>query len=460
MSKPESWKSWQGRVVAEKFLLRQYLGGSDHSAVYATETPAPQSARAAIKLMNLTSTGASPADLDRELSRLRAALSLSHPHLIRTIEAGRCQIESSPFLYLVMEQADDDLSQILPQRALEPSEVGDLLPPLIDALSYLHSRGFIHSRIKPSNVLAVGEQLKLSADNIHAAANPNSTRRRADAYDAPETAAGISSPEGDLWSVGAILIAALTQNVALVEDGVRTGSGLPQNIPDPYRGIARECLRLDPKQRCSLAEIQARLHPSARSVPAEPELAFTPGSHFRFSWRTAIPAAVLCLLALVWGLYRVISRPSPEKAAESQTQPPPAASEPSPPQSLSAPPPRASAQPENPPRATAPPNKPTTSEGTVVHQVLPEVPKSAMHTISGTIKVVVRVQVDPSGRVSSASFKSTGSSRYFANLAMKAAEQWEFSAPLVNDRPTASTWLLQFRFKRSSTQATPQRVKG
>jgi outer membrane biosynthesis protein TonB len=68
--------------------------------------------------------------------------------------------------------------------------------------------------------------------------------------------------------------------------------------------------------------------------------------------------------------------------------------------------------------------------------------------------------VDVSGKVSAATLKSPGSSRYFANQALKAAERWEFSAPEVGGQPTASTWLLQFRFKKASIEASPQRVKG
>ena len=96
----------------------------------------------------------------------------------------------------------------------------------------------------------------------------------------------------------------------------------------------------------------------------------------------------------------------------------------------------------------------------MVRQVLPDVPRSAQNTIRGTIKVIVRVEVDPSGKVASAAFKMRGSSAYFAREAMTAAKQWEFSAPQVNGQATASAWLLQFRFKRKDIQATPQRVKG
>ena len=455
MSKPETWKSWEGRVVDGKFPLRQYLGGSDHSAVFLTETPEAKPAEAAIKLIDPQGK-----DIERGLSRLRGTAALSHPHLMRTFEAGRVQIDGAPVLYVVMERADDDLGQILPERALEPGEVGELLPPVIDALSYLHGRGFVHGRITPSNVLAVGNQLKLSADNAHVASQTTSTRRRIDAYDAPETAAGIVAPEGDVWSVGALLVAALTQNVALAADGSESKTGLPQNIAEPFRGIARECLHLDPKRRCSLPQIRARLQPAGRSVPAEPvPKPIEPARHYRYSWRMFLPIAVLILFALAWGLYRLIfpSKPAatPEATVAVSEQPkqetPPPATQTTP---------AAPAQPAVQPPASARPDAPkrVDTPGQVLHQVIPEVPKSAQNTISGTIKVIVHVQVDPSGKVMSAKFKTSGSSRYFANQAMKAAERWEFTPPQVDGQPTASNWLLQFRFKRSSIQASSQRV--
>src|SRR5256885_16994571 len=82
MSKPESWKIWEGRSVAGKFPLRQWLGGSNHSAVFSTERPG--AAKAAIKLIAIE-----PGAAEQELLRIRAAIKLSHPHLIRIFEAGR-----------------------------------------------------------------------------------------------------------------------------------------------------------------------------------------------------------------------------------------------------------------------------------------------------------------------------------------------------------------------------------
>ena len=442
MSKPDTGISWEGRVIEGKYPLRQWLGGSDHSAVFLTEFADRPSQKAAIKLTQVDEGSA-----ELQLSRLRATKKLSHPHLIRTVECGLCRVEGSPFLYVLMECADDDLSQILPERPLAPSEVSDLLPPVLDALSYLHKNGFVHGRVKPSNVLAAGDQLKLSTDQVAPVVQQDGKHRRRDVYDAPETAAGIISPAGDIWSVGVTLLAALTQSVTAAEQASPTNRDLPETIPDPFRGIVRECLQLDPNRRCPLKEIQSRMQPAARSVPAPPEPAqVVQTSQYRLTWRMFIPVAVLLAMALLW---RVFHKPSPPTSSANiqASQSPPDSPQPAP-------------GPPTGPKQAQPAAQMRSSGGEVVRQVIPDVPRSAQNTISGTIKVVVRVQVNPSGKVTAATLKSPGSSRYFANQALKAAERWEFSAPEVDGQPAPSTWLLQFRFKRTSIQASPQRVKG
>jgi serine/threonine-protein kinase Stk1 len=440
MSKPDTWKSWEGLVVKGKFPLRQWLGGSDHSAVFLTEFADQHAQRAAIKLIQVDEGNA-----ETRLLRLRATAKLSHPHLIRTFECGLCRLDGSPFVYVLMECADDDLSRILPERPLDPSEVSDLLPPVLDALSYLHKNGFVHGRVKPSNVLAAGDQLKLSSDQVAPVVQQDGGRRRRDVYDAPETAAGIISPAGDIWSAGVTLLEALAQNVTAAEQASPANRDLPETIPDPFRGIVRECLQLDPNRRCSLKEIQARMQPGARSVPAPPEPASIPSSSSILRPVFAIAAVIIVVLGIVLALLYFRSGKSATQMTDATKQPATKA-EPAP--TTAAPKP---AEPAVPPRA---------SGGEVVHQVIPEVPRSAQNTIRGTIKVVVRVEVDPSGKVTAAKLKSSGSSRYFANQALKAAERWEFSAPEVGGQPTASTWLLQFRFKRTSILASPQRVQG
>ncbi len=458
MSSPEEWKKWEGRVDG-KFPLRHWLGGSEHSAVFLTERPGHADEKVAIKLI------AADADADRQLTRWRAAAQFSHPHLMRIYEAGRCRLDGTPLLYFVMEYAEEDLSQILPQRPLAAGEVTELLPPLLDSLSYLHSKGFVHGRIKPSNVHATGDQLKLSADQIVSSAELNPMPNRRDVYDAPETAAGVVSPAGDVWSIGVTLVAALTQNVAFEGETLRGDPDPPETVPPPFRGIARECLHLDPRRRCSITEIQARLQPAARSVPAEPEAPLPPR---RPSKRGPIAAALLAAVALV-GLIiyfpRGKSEPSPASSTTEQhgAQTTPLPSSQTAPQSVApnaAPQTAPTAAPK--PPATQPvaaPKNLSASGGEVLHQVLPDVSKSAQNTITGTVKVGVRVEVDPSGKVTTATLTSPGPSRYFAGLALKAAQRWEFSPPVAEGKPTPSAWTIQFRFKRTSTEAVPQRVQ-
>ena len=438
MSNVESWKSWEGRLVAGKFPLQQWLGGSDHSAVFLTETAPPGSEKAAIKLIV-----AEAADMERRLAHLRETTRLSHPHLMRTFEAGRGQIDDASFVYVVMEHADEDLAEILPLRPLEAGEVSELLPPLVDALAYIHGQGLVHGRVRPANIHAVGDQLKLSSDPI-VAAETIVARKNRDAFDAPETESGPVSAASDVWSIGVALVAALTQSPALAERIASGESGVSERIPEPFRGIARECLQADPKRRCSLAQIHARLQPAARSVPApaEPKPAPAAGTH---RWPALAIAVAIVLLVLI-GFAFVHSRGKNATGSAAETaEAPPADTA------------RVTPAPARPPAESPAPPKATSAA--VARQVMPDVSKSAQNTISGTIRVAVHVEVDASGKVTSATFKTRGSSRYFAESALKAAKSWQFSPPLVDGQPTASAWLLQFRFRRSSIQASSQQVK-
>lgn len=450
MSKAETWRAWEGRVVDGKYPLRQWLGGSDHSTVFLTEMPA--GAKAAIKF-----TEADGPDAERELARLGMAAKLNHPHLISIFDFGRCQIDGTPLVYSVMEHADEDLAQILPQRPLTPAEVSEMLAPLLDGLSYLHGNGFVHTRIKPSNVLVVADQLKLSTDQISRAGEPISARRSIGVYDAPETSSGAVSPASDVWSLGVTIVMALTQNAASASQGLRSDPSLPGNIPEPFRGIARECLHIDPAQRCTLDDIRQRLQPAA----AVPIVAATESFHKseRDSSRLpafAIPLVLIVVVLAAWGLFRsrgsnAVTPPAAETTAQ------PAVAHPKP--TAATPEKGAPSKPATNHSEKAASSKKTSAEGgSVVHQVIPDIPASAKRTISGTIKVVVWVDVDPSGKVMAAKLRTAGPSRYFAGKALSAAERWEFSPPQADGQPTTSAWLLQFRFKRSGVQASSQRA--
>jgi len=429
-------KQWEGRTISGQFPLRQWLGSSDHSSVFLTERAGE---KAAIKLM--------PADsdfhADRQLARWRSAAELSHPNLIRIFQCGRAQIDGHSVLYVVMEFADEDLSQILPQRPLAPAEVSQLLPPLLGALSYLHRKGFLHGRIKPSNVLATGDQLKLSTDQIFAGSASDTRKTRRDVYDAPETAAGILSPASDLWSVGVTLYTALTQN--LPEEGSKDDAARSASIPEPFGGIVRSCLQLDPKQRTSIADILTRLDPEASYV--ERNSGIENSGTKKEGWRGN--RIVLSLLILVTALVIAFVVFFSSRGNQSQNA---ATNQPQVQSSNQAGAPAVVSS------ATEAPAK-HDSPGAVLRQVLPEVSQSARNTITGRIRVVARVDVGSSGKVTHAKLTTPGPSQYFARQTLQAAERWQFSPPIVHSQPVASVWSITFRISRKQTLASPERVK-
>lgn len=435
MSAPtELWKKWEGRVVDEKFPLRQWLGGSHHSAVFLT---GGESRKAAIKLIS-----AQGLDEDAQLSRWTASKA-SHPHLVRLFECGRCQIDGTRLLYVVMEHAEEDLAQILPLRALSPAETADMLRPTIETLASLHRGGLVHGRIKPSNIMAVGNQLKVSADGVCKIGDRGDPNVYS-AYDAPETANAGLSPAADIWSLGMTLVAVLTQN----EPKLGGRAGIPETIPQPFREIARRCLQIDPKQRCSEDEIVGLLKGQvpAREVVVETRDAMTAPREHRKGWVVVLIAIAAVLLGvLVAGKF--ILRQASAPAAETH----PAQSAPHPDTPAA--------------QAPVPFSEQKTSahkgatRGSVLQQVQPEVSRSALNTITGRVKVGVRVAVDGSGKVTEAKLVSPGPSHYFANRALAAARQWRFNPPQVEGKAAPSEWLLRFQFGRTSTQVIPSEIK-
>jgi len=437
MATSEVWKSREGRIIDGKFLLRQWLGGSDHSAVFLTERGA-RAEKAAIKLI-----AAGSVNPEHQLAQWHAAAQLSDPNLIRIFESGHCQMDGAALLYVVMEHADEDLSQILPQRPLEAKEVGDMLPPLLSALSYLHGKGFIHGRIRPSNVLAAGDQLKLSTDQAIPLSS-TTEKKRGDVYDAPEVAAGHLSPASDVWSLGITLVVSLTQTVP--RENSNGEPEVPPSIPQPFAGIVRDCLHLAPKQRCTIPEIMHRLKPVAGSIAVDKE---TEPEHPKPARRGLIAGSAIVAALVIASVFFYSHR---ENTSSSQAAP--ASSQA---QSESQPPPAPSASAAAAPVSEQPAH--SDSPGSVSKQILPDISAGARKTIRGRIKIVARVEVDPTGKVTRARLTTPGPSNYFARLTLNAAEHWQFAPPEIDGQPTSSAWALRFSLTRRGTEVSPEPLR-
>src|SRR6266705_3407545 len=262
-----SWKQYEGQVINNTFPLQRYLGGSRESAVFLTQLAGPQSSRAVLKLIP---EGAS---VDLQLSLWRRASKLTHPKLLQLYQGGRCRLADMDLLYVIMEYAEENLSEILPQRALTPSEARDMLGLVLAALSNLHAQGLVHSHLKPANILATSDQVKLSTDRLFPAGEIRKSPSKLTPYDAPESANQALTAASDVWSLGVILSEVLTQRVPASLPSV------PESLPQPFRQIAQHALERDPRLRWRIAQIAASLNPRAAaaaqgasplSVPSSP----------------------------------------------------------------------------------------------------------------------------------------------------------------------------------------------
>src|SRR2546422_7733391 len=168
-----------------------------------------------------------------------------------------------------MEYAGEDLSQMLPHRPLTPAEARDMLAPALDALAYVHGKGFVHGHMKPANIMAIDDQLKLSSDGLCRMGESTGGRRKPRVYDPPEAARGTISPAGDVWSLGMTLVEALTQRLPVWGGKEHGEPALPETVPVPFLDLARHCLRRDPERRLTVAQLSARLqHTLPAPAPA------------------------------------------------------------------------------------------------------------------------------------------------------------------------------------------------
>lgn len=262
--------NWEGRNINGLFPLRRFLGSSNHSSVFLTESTVEGFLNAAIKLV--------PVDPERRPQQLwqwKTAATFSHPHLMRLLDSGQCELDGQTFLFVVMEYAEESLSQILPYRALGPDEVRELLVPTLDALAFLHREKWIQGQLKPSNFLVVNDQLKLAIDTIRPVGVAQMTPRRPSIYDPPESENGDVSPASDIWALGVTLTEALTQYPPTWLGGHRDPPTFPTNLPPEFADTVQRCLSPNPDERPTVAQLQVKTKPGA-APPAKPQPAIVP----------------------------------------------------------------------------------------------------------------------------------------------------------------------------------------
>jgi serine/threonine protein kinase len=163
---------------------------------------------------------------------------------------------------------------------LNKEQALQLVCQVTEGLEQLHGAGVQHRDLKPTNILMRSEQpLELVLADFGSSAVTESTvltePHGTVFYAAPETLTGMYSRASDYWSLGIILIEALSGNsiaAALMNDALlpyRIVQGkipIPASIPKGWQPLLKGLLQRDHYRRWQAAEVHSWLDREGRKV--------------------------------------------------------------------------------------------------------------------------------------------------------------------------------------------------
>src|SRR5687768_1569418 len=119
-------------------------------------------------------------DLENHRQLCTLAHAVRHPHLVRIYKSGIISLNGAQYLYCARERHDDCLEDLLASRTLNQREAEDVLRAILPCLEHLHGLRLAYGGIRAEQVVAIGDQTKLSADSI--VEDSGATRQPDDMY--------------------------------------------------------------------------------------------------------------------------------------------------------------------------------------------------------------------------------------------------------------------------------------
>lgn len=205
------------------------------------------------------------------ISEIKRFKKLNHPNIIKHIEAyevntGSTDIHGNLILYHVgiLEYANNGtLADLLKKGTPDYRLIEDLAKDIIEGLAYLHSQNIIHRDLKPTNILLFneGEKLRAKITDFGIAKRIDATAASTQLvgtveYMAPEFfSTGNITPASDMWSLGVMLLEALTGTHPFGKTTLRLSNeqiinnilnkdlnSATQNLTEPLKGVITRCL--------------------------------------------------------------------------------------------------------------------------------------------------------------------------------------------------------------------------
>jgi len=274
----ELWTEYEGRTIDGDFPLTKLLRPEGRSAFFSTSNGTGEPT--VIRLIE------SHFDDDEILSRWRGVTALNHANLVKLKKYGQVDLDGTSLVYAVMEPVEANLGEILSQQRLTVPEARQIATSLLAALEALHENGFVHEHVEPSNVLAVGEVVKLRSDCIR---------------EAPEGEEGRELKRQDVHDFAVVLLQALTQQKTL------EGAARHLPLPAPFDEIVRNGM----SGEWGLARIGGALDTSAPRQEAPRAVAAPVAAASRTTQAAAVPEKKIVEIPRVADRIRVPVREEP-----------------------------------------------------------------------------------------------------------------------------------------------------
>ena len=211
--------------------------------------------------------------LDSEIKVLKQ---MDHPNIVRLYEV----YENSRYIYLVMEMCEGGelFDKLMEMGHFSEKEAASIMTQMLEAVLFMHEKGFAHRDLKPENFMFASEKLSSTLKLIDFGLSKSvenkekfHTKIGSSYYISPEVLQGDYDSKCDLWSLGVILFIMLSgfppfdgdtdaEIIQTVKQGkLAFSQEIWQSISDEAKDLIEKLLDRDPQTRISAQE--ALRHP-------------------------------------------------------------------------------------------------------------------------------------------------------------------------------------------------------
>ena len=219
------------QVIAGRYELGKLVGSGGMAEVYIAQD-AVLGRKVAIKVLN-EDLANNKKFLARFQQEARSASSLTHPNIVKVLDAGEESVTDADGTehvraYMVMEYVEGlELSKLVARGPLKVPEAVRVAGEILSAVEFAHSAGIVHCDIKPDNIMITRQGnvkvldfgiARAAAAAFDDLAQTTSVLGTA-AYFSPEQAQGKKVDiRTDIYAIGVVLFEMLTGKVPFEGD--------------------------------------------------------------------------------------------------------------------------------------------------------------------------------------------------------------------------------------------------